>query len=140
MKEYKGWLSSVVLEEDEVIVNLKGKKEVRFPYDDLIKVSNNPPTLAQNGYIVMETKSGSCAVVYTKKMRAKFDELFDIFNNIISQITEMSKDSDQFIEVVTTETIFHGSVADELLKFKQLYDAGVISLEEFEKQKKQLLG
>ena len=31
------------------------------------------------------------------------------------------------------------SVADELLKFKQLLDAGVITQEEFDKKKKELL-
>ena len=32
------------------------------------------------------------------------------------------------------------SVADELLKFKQLLDMGAITQEEFDAQKKQLLG
>ena len=34
----------------------------------------------------------------------------------------------------------NASAADEILKFKQLMDAGVITSEEFENKKKQLLG
>ena len=34
----------------------------------------------------------------------------------------------------------NASAADEILKFKQLMDAGVITSEEFESKKKQLLG
>lgn len=40
------------------------------------------------------------------------------------------------LQVVESQT----SDADELLKFKQLLDAGVISQEEFDAKKKQILG
>ena len=39
-----------------------------------------------------------------------------------------------------TTVIQQASGADELLKYKQLLDAGIISQEEFEAKKKQILG
>lgn len=40
----------------------------------------------------------------------------------------------------TTQVVNNISAADELLKFKQLLDAGIITQEEFDKKKQQLLG
>lgn len=39
-----------------------------------------------------------------------------------------------------TQVVENNSVADELMKFKQLLDAGAITQDEFEEQKKRLLG
>lgn len=43
-----------------------------------------------------------------------------------------------FVEKLMIETVI--SAADEILKFKQLMDAGIITEQEFEAKKKQLLG
>ena len=50
----------------------------------------------------------------------------DVFNYIINRVSLFKQLQIQ-------------SAADEILKFKQLLDDGVITIEEFEKKKKQLL-
>lgn len=54
---------------------------------------------------------------------------------IANTINDLKKE----IEKDENDDITNGNVADELLKFKQLFESGIISQEEFEAKKKQLL-
>lgn len=61
--------------------------------------------------------------------------LCEDIRNAMNKYQEMASKAD-----ATTHVIQQTSVADELKKFKELADMGVISQEEFEAKKKQLLG
>ncbi len=63
------------------------------------------------------------------------EEMEKIAEYVKGRVSEYKKNKNA--PTVVTQT---SSSADELLKFKQLLDAGVISLEEFDAKKKQLLG
>ncbi len=63
----------------------------------------------------------------------KIEELLSQINNIIAQNKNAKK-------TATVSTTIQVSPADELKKFKELLDAGVITQEEFDAKKKQLLG
>ncbi len=73
----------------------------------------------------------------TGKIKANgmlYNSYAKIAQSIMAQLTIM-KDSER-----NTSTIMQTSNADEIFKFKQLLDAGIITHEEFEAKKKQLLG
>ena len=55
----------------------------------------------------------------------------------LAAIADQKNASDEAIDCNTSQVI---SAADEIIKFKQLMDNGIITLEEFELKKKQLLG
>ena len=61
----------------------------------------------------------------------------EIYGNIQNIISESKKPKSN---IIYTQNISSQNSADEILKFKQLLDAGVITQEEFEINKKQLLG
>lgn len=79
-------------------------------------------------FIKSEMKQNSS--VY-KSIRATAGECLSALQTIIDS-------QEQAIHTERAETAFN-STADEILKFKQLLDAGIISVEEFEAKKQQLL-
>ena len=64
-----------------------------------------------------------------------YKKIYDITNQIIVQFTEIKNLKETPIENNATV-----STADEILKYKNLLDAGAITQEEYEAKKKQLLG
>lgn len=64
-----------------------------------------------------------------------YKKIYDITNQIIVQFTEIKNLNETPIENNATV-----SPADEILKYKNLLDAGAITQEEYEAKKKQLLG
>lgn len=125
---------------------LKGDKT--FFYKDLSSVEYKKPSLIANGYIKFitagteETKQ-NIGILGSTTMKALKDEntlilrAFNkdipiqsekIYNYIIQKISE-SKNTQM-------NTV---SNADEIIKFKHLLDEGIITQEEFEKKKKELL-
>ena len=74
-----------------------------------------------------EIKSGSLAYTSYKSQADKLVSFLDSLCNKVNAATHSSTES-------------HVSEADEILKFKSLLDSGIISQEEFEAKKKQLLG
>lgn len=84
---------------------------------------------ALSGIITFDTIKETLTVtmpVYPAKL------VYEGIQEVLNQIRQ-SKNNANAINTVST------SAADELLKFKQLLDMGVISQEEFEQKKKQLL-
>lgn len=69
---------------------------------------------------------------------------FWLLNNRQEVFTELSKLLSEFQNTNKTETVVKQEIpqsnADELKKYKDLFDSGVITQEEFEQKKKQLLG
>ena len=77
----------------------------------------------------VQTNSSAMAIDGTKKI---LYPLRDAINNAIHQVR---KEKIQLNTTIQTQ-----SEADEILKFKKLMDEGIISAEEFESKKQQLLG
>lgn len=77
----------------------------------------------------VQTNSSAIAIDGTKKI---LSPLRDAINNAIHQSRKENIQTNNKIQVQ--------SDADEILKFKKLMDEGIISTEEFEAKKKQLLG
>lgn len=67
---------------------------------------------------------------------SEYGYLFDSAQQILAKLQSLSSDSSQE-DAPSPKAL---SEADEILKFKKLADAGVITAEEFEAKKKQLLG
>ena len=61
----------------------------------------------------------------------------NINNTIHVVLDKIKKDNSQSEKASSASSI---SVADEILKFKNLFDMGAITQEEFEAKKKQILG
>lgn len=114
----------------------KGEKSI--PLKSITAVQFKKPGLT-NGYIQFaysgssETKGGTMSaakdensIMFTKKELAKAQELVDLVEN--KRHADTPSSSPQL------------SVADELIKFKELLDAGILTQEEFDAKKKQMLG
>lgn len=97
------------------------KLQIKITINDI----NNP--IVYINFIATETKKKS--LVY-KAAYASAQEILSVLSIIKSVDTENS----------VTESINNTSVADEILKFNNLLKEGIISQEEFEVKKKQLLG
>ncbi len=141
MKEYKGWMGKVILDEVSFVVERSGKNHVFCTYEDLYSVEIKKAKIVANGYIRIITRAGKYDVYYTVGMQDLFNELFRVLNGIISETKRINKENKmaQVAQEVAPKVVSQSSIADELLKFKQLYDAGVITLQEFEDMKRQLL-
>lgn len=64
----------------------------------------------------------------------------DIRGNLVTEVTKLLHDLKDNTQNVITQNINNVSQADELAKFKKLFDDGVLTAEEFEKKKAQILG
>lgn len=77
----------------------------------------------------------------TEKESSKYQEAIHCCDQIVSCLKQILKDSKR-VEGAPRElpakAIYAFSVADEILKFKQLMDSGIITLGEFERQKHKL--
>lgn len=128
---------------------LKGDKT--FFYHDLSSVEYRKPTLLANGYIkfitagTRETKQDIGFLGTTTKEALKDDNtlILRAFNKEIPKKSEelykyiLQKISESKNTKITENNI---SKADEILKFKQLLEQGIITQEEFDRKKKELLG
>jgi len=64
----------------------------------------------------------------------------DIRGNLVTEVTKLIHELKDSPKNVVTQNINNVSQADELAKFKKLFDEGVLTTEEFEKKKAQILG
>lgn len=127
---------------------LKGDKT--FFYKDLYSVEYKKPNLWANGYIKFilpgipevsqalgtfgstteeASKDPNTLILraFKKEIPIKSEEMYNYIIQKISEYKNVEKKSNKI------------SDADEILKFKKLLDEGIITQEEFEKKKKQLL-
>lgn len=125
---------------------LKGEKT--FFYRDLTSVEYRKPTLWANGYMkfiiagmseteqnlglfgstTTEAAKDSNTLILRAFNKEKVKESEEIYSYILQKISESKN--------VKTS---NNSNADEIIKFKQLLDSGVITQEEFNKKKQELL-
>ncbi len=135
--------------EDKVIIRRKGiyamtaGKENVIPYSTMVGVKFMEGNFITKGHIKFlvkgfaETSSVSFgsvsdsdrhAVLFGKKLNEEANKMKNFVETKLSQASS------------ATPIIQQASAADELKKFKELLDAGVITQEEFDAKKKQLLG
>lgn len=101
-------------------------KRVDLPIDKVSAVG-----MCMFNGIAVSTSSGTIKFLLCKNR----DEVFDCISKVLLERQKATQD----IPTVITQEISQSS-ADELKKFKDLFDNGVITEEEFEAKKKQLLG
>jgi len=77
---------------------------------------------------VMAASSDENTITFGNNMNKKAEEIVNYINQKIKE-AKMSKTA-----------IKELSAVDEIVKYKQLLDTGIITIEEFEKKKKELLG
>ncbi len=109
-------------------------------YRDAIGIQFKPSSIT-DGYIQIETSAGNMTSTSSKYGGENSIQFGKACNEDAATIAEFIKNK---IEEIKSAPVGAGaqqnSSADELIKFKSLLDAGVITPEEFAEKKKQLLG
>ncbi len=128
--------------------NIKGDKT--FFYSDLSSIEYRKPSILANGYIkfitagTKETKQ-NIGILGNTKMNALSDENTLILRAFNKEIPKKSEEIYNYIMKKISEcknknvNIINTSNADEILKFKKLLDESIITQEEFERKKQELL-
>lgn len=80
------------------------------------------------------------SILGTGKLRIKGITDTFLVDMYIKNINEVKKIINSYKDESITTNVNQLSTADEILKFKNLLDQGIITQEEFEKKKKELLG
>jgi hypothetical protein len=142
--EFKGHNATLIVTPQKIIIKYKkligsgkGEKEIRIK--SLTGIQLKKPGLLTNGYIQFMYSGGK-----ESKSKSVFDAAKDENTIMITakQYDDFVK-AKQLIEEYQNRTEGGSasvSVADELKKFAELKEMGVITEEEFEAKKKQLLG
>jgi hypothetical protein len=148
----KGVNGQIEVFEDKIVITRKGlvgfsthglAGEKTIPMSAIQSVQFRKGGMLANGFIQfavlggIERQSGVCAAVQDENtvmlmMGEQSNTGKTIKEYIESRILELSKQQATIVQQT--------SVADEIVKFKALLDAGVITQEEFDMKKKQLLG
>ncbi len=113
-------------------------------YNDVLGVQYKRPGM-QLGYLQLETASGT---MNNKKSDFFNENSFTFDNKLATQMEEIARFVKKKVDEVksaknapsSTTVVQQTSAADELKKFKELLDMGVITQEEFDAKKKQILG
>lgn len=143
-----GQNGKLYLYEDRIVIERKGyiansifgaASDKIIPLDSVASVQFKKP-----GFFVGYLQFGIYGAVEAKSnvFNANEDENTVTFS---SKKTELAISIKNYIENAISQrskssSVRSESIADEILKFKQLADSGVITQEEFEAKKKQLLG
>lgn len=122
-----------------------GKGEKRIPIGSISAVQWKSPGLMVNGFISFSLAGAN------EKQSGFGSQTFDAVKDENSVIVRKGKEAPFVALRLAIEeaiarrhapppTAMSASVADELMKLKELYDAGVLTEEQFESQKDKLLG
>lgn len=149
IREIKGLQGKSLTLEDKAVRIVKkrklfsSKREKTFPIRNISSVEVKKPGLATAGYIQLSIAGGQSLNSSYKLTGGTFDAAQDensvVFTGSKSYeaALEIKSYIESYSEVISAKET---SEADELIKFKKLLDDGVISQEEFETKKKQLIG
>ena len=118
--------TELVVTDKRIYGNTSWRKRVDLPLDSISAVS----TSAFNG-IAVASSSGKIAFSGLKNR----NEIHEAISKLL-----MDRQNKKAPEITTIKQEIPQSNADELKKFKELLDSGIITQEEFEAKKKQLLG
>ncbi len=111
----------------------KGTKEIQ--YSNMTGIQYRECSKYVLGFIQFETASTSSDNFGSENSWTFNAEYNELSKNIVDYIRKRISESKNGGVVVQQK-----SAADEILKFKQLLDAGIITQDEFEAKKKELLG
>ena len=119
---------------------LKGEK--RIHYSSILAIECKKATTISAGYLQFSIAGADRAGGLNSAAGDENSILFDAGkNNLVQQIVDYIEKRRQELSTPTTAQIIQASSpADELKKFKELLDMGIITQEEFDAKKKQLLG
>ncbi len=114
--------------------------EKKFYYSDLTSVQFREPGRITDGYMEFEypgSRSGNNSGAYSSENAISFikkdlDKMKEIYNYVDGKIREYKNKGNGTVQQLSS--------ADELKKFKELLDAGIITQAEFDAKKKELLG
>ena len=112
----------------------------KFYYSDLTSVQFRDPGMITDGYMEFEypgSRSGNSSGAYSSENAIAFtkkdlEKMKEIYNYVDGKIREYKNKGNGTVQQL--------SPADELKKFKDLLDAGIITQDEFDAKKKELLG
>ncbi len=119
----------------------QGNKEIY--YSDMTSVQYREATNVLLGYIQFEVPGIVSANNYGSENSWTFSVNFnDLSKEITAYVRSRIREEKTSKNTVSSQPIIenHISTADELKKYKELLDGGVITQEEFDMKKKQLLG
>ena len=116
---------SITVTDRRVIGEIR-RRSLDLPIDSISAVG-----IGRGKSIIVSTSSGTIKF----KRIANNSEIRDVLSKLIMQRQEDAKK-----QIVSSPVAENVSNADELKKFKELLDSGVITQEEFDAKKKQLLG
>lgn len=141
IKILNGTNGKLALYSDKIIITRKGlmsTKEKTIYLSRITGIQLKQPSRWTKGYILF-TVPGS---VETRgdPIMAVLDENALMFDSANNDVALEIKNATEKIMSQSTRTATDLSPADELRKFKQLLDEGVISEADFEQKKKQMLG
>lgn len=139
------WNKPLVRSGVEFVGSFFKSDERTILFEQIDSINYSEPTFLGNGHLAFSLggkagmgKLGAAfsgnSFVFDKKAK---DEALRAKEYIEKRIVEISRASNQ---PSITNVINEASQADELLKFKKLLDSGVITQEEFDAKKKQILG
>ena len=113
--------------------------EKTFIYSKLSGVEYKKASIVMNGYLqfsgsglkqssgTLDAAGNENSIMFPRSANNKFKEIADYINH------QLSKSSQNTV-------VQQSSAADEIIKLKALLDDGIITQEEFDSKKKQLLG
>lgn len=149
---------TLVVSDDVIRIEKKGllgrkKREKTFPIRNITSVEVKKPGIVQPGFIQLSIAGGHAkdssftwtggawdAMSDENSVTFTGDDRYEEALNIKSYIEEWSTRHEQQSVMSHPASVGPVSVADEILKLKALADEGILTAEEFEAQKKELLG
>ncbi|HYF83339.1 MAG TPA: DUF4429 domain-containing protein [Clostridia bacterium] len=151
LMELKGINGQLELYEDKIVMKRKGalskltqgffKGDKSIYLSQISEIQVKPGTWATNGYIQFTLSGGN------ENTKGIFDATKDenavIFSKKDNDLVSRIKDKIEELKTSLNKTgtvINSLSPADEIKKYKELLDDGIITEEEFNKKKKDLLG
>lgn len=143
-----GMRKHITVYEDRVVLKAKGmmmtngwQGEKTIFYSDCTGVQIRMGGALTAGYLQIETSSGSGMTDRTNPYQSENSVAFrksqnDVMDKIAKYIKEQMRNQKNKSAATITTAL---SPAEELKKFKELLDMGIITQEEFDAKKKQLL-
>ena len=124
-----GWLHSyeLIVTDKRIYGKVAFGKRVDLPLDSVSATA----TIQTLKGISVSTSSGRISFLAIKNAK----EIYEVINNLLIKRQNEKKPS----EIIIQDTV-KTDEADQIKKYKDLLDSGVISQEEFDAKKKQLLG
>jgi hypothetical protein len=115
--------------------------EKRIPVKSILSIQFKKATDGAAGYIQFETAGSSQKAANGGLFEAAGDENSVLFTKTeMPQFEAFREKVDSLIDASGQTVVSQASAADELAKFAKLRDEGIISAEEFDQKKKQILG